>query len=117
MTAVSAQEVKALREKTGLPMMACKKALEAVGGDMDQAVNHLRASGAAVAAKKSTRPTGDGAIGARVYDQTRSVQLGHGRAAPARRSGTGTPRAARRRRGGAGAGTGPQGRAGKRAGM
>jgi len=59
---ISAQQVHELRERTGVGMMECKKALEEAGGDFDKAVEVLRKSGAAKAVKKSDRSTGQGVI-------------------------------------------------------
>ena len=61
--AITAAEVKELRERTGIPMMKCKKALEECDGDMDAAVEHLRKQGLAAADKKSDRATNAGGIG------------------------------------------------------
>ena len=47
---ISAQDVKALRERTGAGMMECKRALEQAGGDMERAVDILRERGLAAAA-------------------------------------------------------------------
>lgn len=58
--AITAAMVKDLRELTGAGMMACKKALEAVGGDMDKAVEHLREQGLAGAEKKAGRIAAEG---------------------------------------------------------
>ncbi len=60
---VSASDVKALREKTGLPLMDCKKALGETGGDMQAAIEWLRKNGATVAAKRSDRATEFGRVG------------------------------------------------------
>jgi elongation factor Ts len=59
---VSANLVKELREKTGVGMMECKKALAECGGDMEKATEHLRKKGMASAAKKSHRTTGEGLV-------------------------------------------------------
>lgn len=58
--AITAAMVKDLRELTGAGMMACKKALEAVAGDMDKAVEHLREQGLAGAEKKAGRIAAEG---------------------------------------------------------
>lgn len=50
--AITAQMVKSLREKTGVGMMDCKKALAECGGDEEKAVSYLREKGLAKAAKK-----------------------------------------------------------------
>ena len=58
----TAQDVKALREKTGVGMMKCKQALVKADGDMDKAVDILREEGIAVSAKKATRTAADGVV-------------------------------------------------------
>jgi elongation factor Ts len=60
--AITASQVKELRERTGVGMMECKKALEAVGGDIDKAIEEMRKSGVAKAAKKAGRVAAEGAI-------------------------------------------------------
>lgn len=52
MTAVTASMVKELRDRTGLAMMECKKALTEANGDIELAIDNLRKSGQAKAAKK-----------------------------------------------------------------
>ncbi len=64
---VSAQDVKALRDKTGAGFMDCKRALEEAGGDFEKAVEILRKKGIAVAQKKAGRETKEGRIGAYVH--------------------------------------------------
>ncbi|SUZ65428.1 uncharacterized protein METZ01_LOCUS18282, partial [marine metagenome] len=59
---ISAAAVKKLRERTGVGMMECKKALLEVGGDMELAIENLRKSGKAKADKKSNRVAADGRI-------------------------------------------------------
>jgi elongation factor Ts len=59
---ISAQAVAKLREKTGLGLMQCKKALAETGGDIDAAIEFLRKQGAAVAAKRADRETKEGKI-------------------------------------------------------
>lgn len=66
--AISAKEVQALREKTGVGMMECKKALVAADGDMDKAVEYLRERGLAASAKKGDRIAAEGATYAAVID-------------------------------------------------
>ncbi|CAN5370566.1 translation elongation factor Ts [soil metagenome] len=63
MADITAAMVKELREKTGVGMMDCKAALAATGGEMDAAVDWLRAKGLAKAAKKSIRVATEGLIG------------------------------------------------------
>jgi elongation factor Ts len=65
---VSAEQVKELREKTGVGFMECKSALQEANGDMEAAVTILRKRGLASAAKKSGRETKDGLIGTYVHN-------------------------------------------------
>ena len=58
--AVTAQQVKELREATGAGMLDCKKALEQTNGDMEAAVTYLREKGIAKAAKKADRIAAEG---------------------------------------------------------
>jgi len=64
---ISAATVKQLREKTGVGMMKCKQALQESGGDMAAAEKLLRKQGAASAAKKAGRATGEGAVSAYIH--------------------------------------------------
>lgn len=66
MAAFTAADVKALREKTGAGMMDAKKALEEANGDIEAAVDALRAKGLATAAKKSSRTAAEGLVGVAV---------------------------------------------------
>jgi elongation factor Ts len=66
MAAVSASMVKELRERTGLGMMDCKKALVEVDGDIDAAIELLRKSSGMKAAKKAGRIASDGLLGCKV---------------------------------------------------
>ncbi|PHV71772.1 elongation factor Ts [Sporanaerobium hydrogeniformans] len=60
--AITAAMVKELRERTQAGMMDCKKALNAVDGDMDKAIEYLRENGLAKAAKKADRVAAEGLI-------------------------------------------------------
>ena len=60
--AISAKEVKALRESTGAGMMDCKKALTEADGNMEEAVILLRKKGMAKAAKRAGRETTEGLV-------------------------------------------------------
>ncbi|QGY40830.1 elongation factor Ts [Pseudodesulfovibrio cashew] len=60
--AITASQVKALREKTGAGMMDCKKALVESGGDEEKAVMYLREKGLSKAAKKAGRATSEGLV-------------------------------------------------------
>ncbi len=64
---ISAKLVKDLREKTGLGMMDCKKALQETKGDMDKAIDYLRTKGALKAAKREGRATSEGRIGSYIH--------------------------------------------------
>ena len=64
--AYTATDVKNLRERTGAGMMDCKKALDETNGDMEAAVDMLRAKGLAAAAKKSSRTAAEGLVGVAV---------------------------------------------------
>jgi elongation factor Ts len=70
MAAYTAADVKALREKTGAGMMDCKKALADTNGDVEAAVDALRAKGLAAAAKKSSRTAAEGLVGVAVNGTT-----------------------------------------------
>ena len=61
--AYTATDVKNLRERTGAGMMDCKKAMDETAGDMEAAVDLLRAKGLAAAAKKSSRTAAEGLVG------------------------------------------------------
>ena len=58
MTMITAALVKELRERTGVGMMECKKALTAADGNLDLAIDNLRKAGQLKAAKKSDRVAG-----------------------------------------------------------
>ena len=73
MAQVTADMVKKLRETTGAPMGKCKEALDAVGGDIEQAVAHLRKAGIASAVKKEGRETKEGTIAA--FEGTKAVAV------------------------------------------
>ena len=60
MAAITAQMVKELREKTGVGMMDCKKALQQTDGDMEKAIDFLREKGMASASKKADRIAAEG---------------------------------------------------------
>src|ERR1700712_4092222 len=68
--AYTATDVKTLRDRTGAGMMDCKKALDETSGDMEAAVDTLRAKGLAAAAKKSSRTAAQGLVGVAVSGTT-----------------------------------------------
>ena len=63
MAAITADMVKSLREKTGAGMMDCKTALKESNGEMEAAIDWLRAKGLSKAAKKADRIAAEGLIG------------------------------------------------------
>ena len=65
---IDAKSVKELREKTGLPMMECKQALEKTDGDISLAIDELRKSGAKAEAKLAGRKAEQGLIGSYVSE-------------------------------------------------
>ena len=65
--AFTAQDVKTLREKTGLGMMDCKKALEETSGEMEAAIEYLRKKGLAASAKKADRIAAEGIVEAYIH--------------------------------------------------
>lgn len=64
---VTAQQIKELRERTGLSMMQCKEALEASSGDNDKAIAILKEKGASIAAKKADRNLGAGVVSSYIH--------------------------------------------------
>ncbi len=70
--AISAQDVKALKELTNCGMMDCKRALEETNGNVDEAIKYLREKGLAKAAKKSGRIAAEGLVYAKV-DEAKKV--------------------------------------------
>lgn len=73
--AFTAQDVKNLREKTGVGMMECKKALTEADGDMDKAFEILRERGLAAATKKASRIAAEGAIIAYTDEDSKTTVL------------------------------------------
>ena len=64
---INATLVKELREKTGVGMMDCKKALQESGGDLDLAIEYLRKKGIATAKKRGGRATSEGQVAAYIH--------------------------------------------------
>jgi len=75
MADINAKMVMDLREKTGVGMMECKRALAEANGDMEEAITVLRKKGIATAEKKSTRAASEGTIAAFAADDGRSGAL------------------------------------------
>jgi elongation factor Ts len=74
---ITAQAVKALRDRTGAGMMECKKALGEAGGDPDKAIEVLRERGLAKAVKRSGRATSEGTVAVALGDRAAGiVELG-----------------------------------------
>jgi elongation factor Ts len=73
MAEINAKLVKDLRERTGAAMMDCKRALEAVGGDIDAAIEKMRMDGQAKADKKATRVAAEGEVAAAVSPQAAAL--------------------------------------------
>lgn len=70
-TAITMEQIQALRELTGVGMMDCKKALQEANGDLEKAVDLLRKKGAAVAAKRSGNATAEGLVHAYIHPGSR----------------------------------------------
>ncbi|MGH2761772.1 MAG: translation elongation factor Ts [Thermoleophilaceae bacterium] len=66
-TAISAQDVKALRERTGAGIMDAKGALQEAGGDFDRAIEILRVKGQAQAAKRGERHASEGVVSSYIH--------------------------------------------------
>ncbi len=64
---INMDQIKALRDKTGISVMQCKKALEEAGGDEEKALVLLRKKGAEIAAKKGDRELGAGVVQAYIH--------------------------------------------------
>jgi len=73
--AITAQQVKELREKTGAGMMDCKKALTEADGDFEKAIEILRKKGASVAAKRAERDANEGIVLTKVYNDGKSAAI------------------------------------------
>lgn len=77
MVEITAQAVKALRDRTGAGMMECKKALQEAGGEAEKAVEVLRERGLAKAVKRAGRATSEGTIAIALEDRAAGiVELG-----------------------------------------
>ena len=75
MSQITAAMVKELRERTGQGMMDCKKALEAAGGDIEKAIDDMRAAGSIKAAKKAGNIAAEGSIAVKVADDNKSAVI------------------------------------------
>jgi elongation factor Ts len=68
---ITVELVKELRERTGVGMMECKKALAETGGDVDKAIEHLRKQGVASAEKKASRQAKEGLVESYIHPGSR----------------------------------------------
>lgn len=75
MATITATMVKELRDRTGLGMMDCKRALTAADGDLDRAIDDLRRKSALKAAAKASRTAAEGLLALRVADDRRRATL------------------------------------------
>ena len=73
--AITAATVKELRERTGAGMMDCKKALQETDGDIEKAIEDMRKSGMAKAAKKAGRVAAEGLVGIKRNTETSQVVI------------------------------------------
>lgn len=73
--AVSAQQVKELRDKTGAGMIDCKKALEESNGVLEVAIDILRKKGASVAAKRAERTANEGVILTQIFNDDKTAVM------------------------------------------
>ena len=69
MANITASMVKELRERTGLGMMDCKKALSEADGDMEKAIEDLRKASGLKAAKKASRVAAEGVVLTKIADE------------------------------------------------
>jgi elongation factor Ts len=67
MVTITRELIQAVRDRTGLGLMDCRKALEEAGGDIEQAVDSLRKKGAAVAIKRAGKETSEGVVQAYIH--------------------------------------------------
>ena len=75
MSEITSAMVKELREKTGVGMMACKKALTESNGNFDDATKYLREKGMVAASKKSERVTKEGRLFIAVNDSNQNATM------------------------------------------
>ena len=73
--AITPQDVKSLRDRTGAGMADCKKALEEANGDMETAVDVLRKKGAATASKRADKAANEGVVATAISDDRRSAAM------------------------------------------
>lgn len=72
---ISAKDVKTLRDMTGAGMMDCKKALVETDGDLEKAVDLMRAKGAAKAAKRAEKSANEGVIGSYIHFDNKTAVI------------------------------------------
>ena len=72
---ITASDVKKLRDMTGAGMMDCKRALTETEGDLEKAIDFMRARGAAKAAKRAEKSANEGTIGSYVHFDSRTAAI------------------------------------------
>ena len=72
---ITASDVKKLRDMTGAGMMDCKRALTETEGDLEKAIDLMRAKGAAKAAKRAEKSANEGTIGSYVHFDSRTAVI------------------------------------------
>jgi elongation factor Ts len=72
---ITAQQLKELRDQTGISVMQCKRALEEANGDMAQALEILKTKSAEIAAKKGDRDLGAGTVASYIHNNNQSGAL------------------------------------------
>lgn len=72
---ITAQQIKELRDKTGVSMSSCKKALEEVGGDVEKALSVLQRESAKLAEKKADRTLGAGVVESYIHNNKKTGVL------------------------------------------
>lgn len=68
---ITSDQIKDLRERTGISVMQCKKALEDAGGDFDKALSLLKQKGAEIASKKAGRELGSGVVTSYIHSDNK----------------------------------------------
>jgi elongation factor Ts len=71
MSAITAKDVKALRDRTGAPMLDCRNALAETDGDLDRAIEILRTRGQAQAAKRAGAEASEGAVQSYIHSNNK----------------------------------------------
>ncbi|MFA6254329.1 MAG: translation elongation factor Ts [Candidatus Paceibacterota bacterium] len=72
---ITIEQIKELRDRTGISIAQCKKALEDAGGDINKALDFLKTKGAEIAEKKSTRELRAGVVSAYIHSDNKMGAL------------------------------------------